>query len=91
MIDFYSLSCQLGYQWLFHCLVYLLKILLKLKCRNFKKNNNWKKYFMILNSNSNLGIKTMEFQILDCIRRPKQGILKSIDFKLGHFKSIGSK
>ena len=46
---------------------------------------------MILNSNSNLGIQIMEFQILHCIRRPKQGILKSIDFKLGHFKSIGSK
>ena len=70
--------------------MYLLKMLLKLKCRGFKKNNNWKKYFMILNSNSNLGI-TMEFQILCCIRRPNQGILKSIDFKSRHFKSIGSK
>ena len=36
-------------------------------------------------------LKTIEFQILYCIKRPKQGILKSIDFKLGHFKSIGSK
>ena len=56
-----------------------------------RKKKNWKKYFMILNSNSNLGIQTIEFQILCCIRRPKQGILKSIDFKSGHFKSIGSK
>ena len=46
---------------------------------------------MILNSNSNLGIQTMEIQILRCIRRPKQGILKLIDFKSGHFKSIVSK
>ena len=46
---------------------------------------------MILNSNSNLGIQIIEFQILCCIKRPKQGISKSIDFKSGHFKSIGSK
>ena len=43
---------------------------------------------MILNSNSNLGIQTMEFQILRYIRRPKYGILKLIDFKSGHFKSL---
>ena len=46
---------------------------------------------MILNSNSNLGIQTMEFQILCCIRRPKHGILKSIDFNSGHFKSVDLK
>ena len=68
--------------------MYLLKMLLKLKCRGFKKNNNWKKYFMILNSNSNLGIQTMEFQILRYIRRPKYRILKLIDFKSKHFKSL---
>ena len=65
MTDLYSLSCQLGYQWHFHYLMYLLKMLLKLKGRGFKKNNNWKKYFMILNSNSNLGIQTMKFQIMN--------------------------
>ena len=40
-------------------------MLLKLKCRSFKKNNNWKKYFMILNPNPNLGIPTLEFQIMN--------------------------
>ena len=40
---------------------------------------------MILNPNPNFGIQTMEFQILRCIQRPKQGILKSMDFKSRHF------
>ena len=30
----------------------------------------------ILNPNPNLGIQTMEFQILSFIKKPKQGILK---------------
>ena len=51
-----------------------------------KKINNWKKYFMILNPNPNSGIQTMEFQIFRCIKSPRQGILKSMDFKSWHFK-----
>ena len=75
--------------------MYLLKMLLKLKCRRFKKNSDWKKYFMILNPilnpNPNLGIQTMEFKILCSIKRPKQGILKSMDIKSRHFKFINLK
>ena len=55
------------------------------------KNNNLKKYFMILNPNPNLGIQIKEFQSLRCIKRPKQGILKSMDFKSRHCRSIDSK
>ena len=62
-------------------------MLLKLKCRRFRKKK-WKKYFMILipNPNPNLGIPTNgisnnEFQILRCIKRLKQGI------KINRFQS----
>ena len=70
--------------------MYLLKKLLKLKRRRFKKKNNWKKYFMILipNPNPNLGIPTIEFQILHCIKILKQGILKSMDFKSRHLNPL---
>ena len=51
-----------------------------------------KKYsLLILNPNSNLDIQTMKFQILHCLKRPKQGILKSMDFKSRHFKSMDFK
>ena len=46
---------------------------------------------MILNPNSNLGIQTMKFQIRHCLKRHKQGILKSMNFKSRHFKSIDFK
>ena len=67
MTNFQLSFCELDCQWLFHYLMYLLKMLLKLKCRRFKKKNNWKKYFMILipNPNPKLGIPTMEFQIMN--------------------------
>ena len=32
--------------------VFIKKLLLKLKCRKFKKNNNWKNYFIYLKSKS---------------------------------------
>ena len=32
--------------------VFIEKLLLKLKCRKFKKNNNWKNYFIYLTSKS---------------------------------------
>ena len=41
--------------------------------------------------NSNLGIQTLEFQILHCLKRPKQKILKSMNFKSRHFKSMNFK
>ena len=31
---------------------FIEKLLLKLKCRKFKKNNNWKNYFIYLKSKS---------------------------------------
>ena len=40
---------------------------------------------MILNPNPNFGIQTMEFQILRCIQRPKQGILKINGFQIKAF------
>ena len=49
-------------------------MLLKLKCRKFKKNNIGKNILLILNPNPNLGIQTTEFQILHCTKKPKQGI-----------------
>ena len=56
-------------------------MLLKLKCRKFKKIIIGKNSLLILNPNPNLDIQTMEFQILHRIKRPKQWILKSMDFK----------
>ena len=51
-------------------------MLLILKCRKFKKIIIGKNSLLILNPNSNpnLDIQTMEFQILRCIKRPKQRI-----------------
>ena len=58
--------------------VFIKKILLKLKCKKFKKIIIGKNTLLILNLNSNpnpnLDIQTMEFQTLHCINRPKQGI-----------------
>ena len=56
-------------------------MLLKLKCKKFKKIIIGKNSLLILNPNPNLDIQTMEVQILHCIKRPKQWILKSMDFK----------
>ena len=51
-------------------------MLLKLKCRKFKKIIIGKNSLLILNPNPNpnLDIQTMELQTLHCIKRPKQGI-----------------
>ena len=55
-----------------------------------------KKYILLIlnlnpNPDPNLGIQTMKFQILHCLKRPKQRILKSRVFKLRHFKSMDFK
>ena len=42
------------------------------------------------NSNPNLGIQTMEFQILHCLKWPKQGIFKSMDFKSRNFSDYSA-
>ena len=43
-----------------------IKNVLKLKCRRFKKSNNWKIYILlILNLNPNLGIQKMKFQLMN--------------------------
>ena len=71
-------------------------MLLKLKCRRFKKINNWKKIFYDLKSNSkskskfrypNNEISNDEFQILHCLKTPKKGNFKPMDFKSMNFKS----
>ena len=53
-------------------------MLLKLKCKKFKKIIIGKNSLLILNPNPNpnptLDIQTMKFQTLHCIKRPKQGI-----------------
>ena len=49
-------------------------MLLKLKCKKFKKIIIGKNSLLILNQNPNLDIQTMKFQTLHCIKRPKQGI-----------------
>ena len=54
-----------------------------------------KKYILLIlnpnpNSNPNLGIQTMEFQILHCLKWPKQGIFKSMDFKSRNFSDYSA-
>ena len=47
-------------------------MLLKLKCRKFKKNNIGKNILLILNPNPILGIQITEFQILHCTKGPNK-------------------
>ena len=52
--------------------VFIKKLLLKLKCRKFKKNNNWTNYFIYLKSKSKSKSK---------FRYPNNGISNPSSYK----------
>ena len=60
---------------------FIQKLLLKLKCRKFKKNNNWKNYFIYLKSKSKSKSKSK-------FRYPNNGISNPLLYKKTQIRNL---
>ena len=60
---------------------FIEKLLLKLKCRKFKKNNNWKNYFIYLKSKSKSKSKSK-------FRYPNNGISNPLLYKKTQIRNL---
>ena len=60
---------------------FIEKLLLKLKCRKFKKNNNWKNYFIYIKSKSKSKSKSK-------FRYPNNGISNPLLYKKTQIRNL---